>query len=243
MIDYSGTIKSETLNIYAKTISDDVFSNLSESDKWMLFPIDEGSKISADHLLEDDMSQKEFDKGISSVTHRQQAIKKKVSDFQKENRDIVFNTVIDQKDIRKKYTNMTDILGAIDQISASLIPKETPSFYTQTWDAMAGNSERETENVIIIFSDMIHDAGDLNFQSMGWDENLTNKLITDLKAKKKIPDLKDAKIFICGRTAKDNKTIDGIKNFWTKFFIEAHADLKVYDYDSGSAIRDYMMNR
>src|SRR5436190_3417250 len=175
---------------------------LSESDRWMLFPIDEGSKIRADHLLEDDMSQKGFDKGITSVTHRDEEIRKKVNEFETQNRDIVFNTVINQKDVRKQYTSMTDILGALDQISSSLIYDEPVSGFTQFWDAVAGNSEKETENIIIIFSDMIHESNELNFQRLAWDDNSTNKLIDDLKAKKKIPELKDAKVFVCGRTGR-----------------------------------------
>lgn len=243
MIDYSGTIKPETLNIYATTISDNVFMKLSEADRWMLFPIDEGSKIKADHLLEDDMSQKGFEKGVTSVTHRDEEIRKKVTEFETQSRDTVFNTVVNQKDVRKQYTNMTDILGALDQISSSLIYDEPVSGPTQFWDAVAGNAEIKTENIIIIFSDMIQESNDLNFQRVALDESSVNKLIEDLKAKKKIPELKDAKVFICGRTGKDNKMIDGVKNFWTKFFIEAHADLKIYDYDSGNAIRDYMQKR
>lgn len=240
MIDYSGTIKTETLNIYAKTIADNVFGNLAVSDKWMLIPVDEGSKIKPVHLLEDDLSKAGLTKNISSVTHRSEAIKEKLDEYKRPKRDSVFNTVVQQKDARKEYTNYTDILGALEQVSPNLEHSSTPSSFMQFWDSVTGASETQSENAIVIFSDMIHESSDLNFQHMNLDEKTIDKIIADLKAKNKIPDLTGTKIFVCGRTGKNNKMIDGIQNFWKKYFAEAHADLKVYDYDSSNAIANYM---
>lgn len=240
MIDYSGTIKPETLNIYATTIADNVFGNLSQSDKMILIPIDEASKIEASQLLYHDLNQQGFDKDIRTVTERENVIKERLDKYKRENRDAVFNTVIEQKERRKQYTKLTDILSAIEQAALKTEHFEPPSSFDQFLDSVSGTSEMKSENVILIFSDMIHESSDLNFLSLAFDEKLVNKTIADLKAQNRIPNLKGTKVFVCGRTGKTNAMIDGIHSFWKRYFAEAHADLKAYDYDSGKVISEYL---
>ena len=240
LIDYSGTIKPETLNIYAKTITDDVFGNLLQSDKMVLIPIDEGSKIKAVQLLYYDLNQQGFDKNVSSVSQRNQEIKQRLDDYKKENKDSTYNTVIEQKEKRKEFTNLTDILGAMEQVSSNMEHLETHSTLEQFWHSISGSSEMKSENVILIFSDMIHESSDLNFVHTKLDEKTIDKIITDLKSKNRIPDLTGTKVFVCGRTGKNNAMVDSIHAFWKKYFEESHADLKAYDFDSSKVISDYL---
>lgn len=242
LIDYSGTIKPETLDVYARAVVDDVMMNLGEYDKMVLMPIDEGSKIQAVQLISHDLSKEPFrkpeDNPLKAEDLKNERLKEKKMGF----RDADLSTVRQQKELRKQFTGLTDILGAIDQAASLKDANVTPSFGTGLSDWVNGVPEFVSENVIVIASDMIHESSDLNFQRLTMDENTINKIIGDLKSKNKIPDLSGTKIFICGRTGKDNKMVEGIQNFWKKYFAEAHAELKVYDYDSSKMISDFMQS-
>ena len=243
LIDYSGTIRPETLDIYARTLSNDVFMSLASADKMVLIPIDEGSRIKAVQLLYYDLSKQEFDKNIKSVTRHQDEIDRRLNEFKKQNQESIYKTVIQEKEKRKEFTNLTDILAALEQVSPNMEHLEQPSTPTHILHGLSGESEMTSENVIIIFSDMIHESNDLNFLRITLDEKTINKIISDLKASNRIPNLTGSKVFVCGSTAKTNAMIDSIQNFWKKYFEEAHADLKIYNYDSSKAISDYLRTK
>jgi hypothetical protein len=240
LVDYSGTIKPETLEIYANTFASDIFMNLGVSDKLVLIPIDEGSKIKAVQLLYYDLSKESFDKNVTTVTHRQDEINKHLNEFKMQKKDLVYNTLISEKEKRKEFTNLTDILSAMEQVPLNMEHTEKTSMLTELWGWLSGETETETENVIIVFSDMVQESGELNFLKTNLDDKNINKLITDLKSKNRIPNFADSKIFICGRTGKNNSMIDNIHSFWKKYFEESKADLRIYDYDSSKAIADYL---
>ncbi len=243
LIDYSGTIKPETLDIYAKTVVDRVIMNLGQFDKMVLIPIDEGSKMQAVQLISHDLSREKFTDPNDNMLQAQSLMDERLKKFKSDLREKDLSTVVQQKDARKQFTSFTDILGSLEQAALLRDKNEAPTYSKQFSDWNDGTIEFETENSIMILSDMIHESPDLNFARTTPDEKLMDKTIADLKAKGRIPDLTGTKIFVCGRTGKNNATIDAIHSFWKKYFEEAHAQLVIYDYDSGKYIGDYVAQK
>lgn len=242
MIDYSGTISHQTLNIYAQAIAKDIFLNLSRFDKMVLIPIDEGSKIKADKLLFFDLKDSSFDKNLRGFSHREQGIEKRLNDYKGRCVDSVYHEVIRCKEDRLKFTKYTDIVSALEQVSSLLETSKVPSLLSNVLNSCLGNDQFVSQNFIILFSDMIQESPALNFTHYVFDDKTISKTISRLKADNHLPDFSSCKVFVCGRTAPNNNMIDGISKFWTTYFKEAHAELVTYDYDSRRSISTALKN-
>lgn len=232
LIDYSGSLKEDVLVNYAKIISNDVYGNLKSKDKIVLLPIDEGAKIEAVKLFYDDLStHKEFSKQSDGLSHKQDSLKARVLRYVKTNMNTLNKLVIEQKEIRKKYTNKTDIVSAIEQASL-LLEKNTDI------------SKYNTTNVIIFFSDMLHESDKFNLRKI----NTSNKkvfddLIVQLQSENNIPNLKNCIIYVNGRTGANNKVVENTQYFWEQYFKNSNADLKAYDFDCSNNIIQCLQQR
>lgn len=231
-IDYSGSLKDEVLNNYAKIISQDVYGNLKSRDKIVLLPIDEGAKTNAVKLFDDDLStHKEFSKQNDGLSHKQDSIKTRVSAYLKTKLDSLKKIVIAQKLIRKKFTNETDIVSAIEQ-GALLIDKNTDA------------SKYNTINVFVFFSDMLHESSSFNLRTFNTaDQSGYDKLLQKLKEEKHIPELKNVVVFVNGRTGANNQVVEKTQYFWEQYFINSNAELKAYDFDCSNAIIQFIQTR
>lgn len=232
LIDYSGSLKDEVLKNYAKIISQDIYGNLKSRDKITLLPIDEGAKTNAVKLFYDDLStHKEFSKQTDGLSHKQDSIKKRVSAYLKTKLDSLKNIVIDQKRIRKKFTNETDIVSAIEQ-GALLIDKNTDA------------SKYNTVNIFIFFSDMLHESSSFNLRTFNTsDQSGYDKILQKLKDEKHIPELKNVVVFVNGRTGTNNQVVERTQYFWEQYFKNANAELKSYDFDCSNTIIQFIQTR
>jgi len=243
LIDYSGTIKPETLDIYAKTVVDNVFMNFGPYDKLTLMPIDEGSKIQAVQLISHDMSTEKFTDDKDNILQAPALEKERLDKYKREQREQDLDTVKREKENRKQFTNFSDILGSLEQ-AASLLDKNEPVPYSKQFSDWNDNTpEFVSENIIVILSDMIHESSELNFLRTVPDQKMIAKTIADLKANNRLPDFTGSKAFVCGRTGKNNAMIDGIHNFWVSYFKETHAQLVVYDYDCSKGVAHYISQK
>jgi hypothetical protein len=242
LIDYSGTISHQTLDIYAQAIARDVFLNLSRYDKMVLIPIDEGSKIKADKLLFFDLKDSSFEKNLHGFAHREQGIEKRLNDYKNRYVDSVYHEVSRCKEDRLQYTKYTDIASALEQVSYLLETSKAPSMLSNAINSCLGTDQIVSKNIIILFSDMIQESPALNFTRCAFDDTNISKMINRLKTENHLPDFSSCKVFVCGRTAPNNNMIDGINKFWTAYFKETHAQLVAYDYDSRRAIAAALKN-
>lgn len=241
LIDYSGSIAEETLNKYATIFSKGIFLSLGQYDKFVLMPIDEGAKTQPVYLVHIDLKTTKFDKPGDSVTHRQELINKRLIDFLTSKSDSLYSEIKTQKDLRKKFTNYTDILNALEQLSTKTEKNEEKSELGKLWDSISGNTNFRTENILIICSDMIHESHEFNFNKI---PTITKKELDDilkqLKNSNRIPNLEGVTVFINGRTGRDNHLIDNIKYFWENYFKEAKANLYCYEFDCHHSITEYI---
>jgi hypothetical protein len=91
---------------------------------------------------------------------------------------------------------------------------------------------------------MIQESSECNFAGPeGCSPELARITIDKLRAWNRIPDLHGCVVFVNGRTGKTNEQVESIKSFWTQYFKESGAELAAYDYDSGSQITSYLIQR
>lgn len=231
------------MDIYAKTVVDNVFMNFGPYDKLTLMPIDEGSKIQAVQLISHDMSTEKFTNEKDNMLQAEAMTKERLEKYKREQREKDLDTVKREKDNRKQFTNFSDILGSLEQAASLMDKNESVPYSKQFSDWNDNTPEFVSENIIVILSDMIHESSELNFFRTTPDEKMISKTMADLRANNRLPEFAGTKIFVCGRTGKNNAVIDGIHRFWASYFKETHGDLKVYDYDCSKAVASYISQK
>jgi len=102
----------------------------------------------------------------------------------------------------------------------------------------------EPTNIIVIFADMIQESNQCSFaRPEGCSAKEASRIIKDLRARNLIPDLRDCKVFVNGRTGKSNLQVENIRNFWIQYFKESQAELSAYEYDAGKQITSFLSHR
>jgi len=96
---------------------------------------------------------------------------------------------------------------------------------------------RRDRSILVMLSDMIEDSSEYNFEK----ENLTDRRIEEILAKEKarnrIPDLRDVKVYVVAAGAGGSKRFFAAQNFWLRYFKECGANLSKENY--GSALLDF----
>jgi lysophospholipase L1-like esterase len=111
--------------------------------------------------------------------------------------------------------------------------REVPS--TKIMDALqlaerVFKTHKRDKKILVLFSDMVEESEYYNFKR----ENLTQKrieqIISQEKAKGRLPDLSGVKVYVVGAAAGSyekmpSEKIFGLQNFWLRYFKECGADL------------------
>ena len=79
--------------------------------------------------------------------------------------------------------------------------------------------------VLILMSDMIEDYPPYAFDKMPWTPTTTPKLLSELDAKRAIPDLRGVCVYVSGVSAPTADLANNIGRFWEAYFRKAGADL------------------
>ncbi|MFI5251135.1 MAG: hypothetical protein ACHQQQ_01780 [Bacteroidota bacterium] len=244
LIDYSGSLSDETLQRYIHIISSDVLSNLNIKDRLIVLPIDEGAKTEAVKLVYEDFSEKKYSKTSDGFTHASDSTMKRFHDYLEQLKPQLMIQLDSQKVVRSKFTYFTDIMAALEQSEGLLETNEEDNFTTIFNRFITGRNKLVSENVIILFSDMIHESSEYNFNKPnGCDSKEASSIINNLVQNKRMPNLKGSKIFVDGRTGHSNRMVENIRSFWSKYFKESHADLIAYDFDIGNQIVSFLNNQ
>ncbi len=232
LIDYSGTLSNDVVQNYAKIISHDIYGNLKYRDKITIIPIDEGAKTNATKIFTDDLTtQKEFSKQSDGLTHKQDSIKSRVLKYIEPKMDSLYDTIMIQKELRRKFTNETDIISAIQQASLLLEKNSDINKYNSI-------------NVLIFFSDMLNESDEFNLRTLNAkNDTQLDDILVKQASENHIPDLKNCIVFVNGRTGASNKVVDNTQYFWTQYFKKSNAGLKAYDYDCSAAITQFIQAR
>lgn len=253
LIDNSKSISYELLEKYISLIQNIVLANMGCKDRITIQFIDECSVTKSERIFTVDFATMDFTNGADGKIHEDDSSKLRFIRILKDSiKPTLRNILLAKRKERQGCGNYTDILSAINT-SKTLITSEKS--YSSNLDQVKNNAEGKDNyeycNSLIILSDMVNEdvQGKYDFRKMGqMDDSDISKRISELQASKKIPDLKNVKVFVYGATstkesgALANKQIENIKSFWQQYFIYANADIQAYGYDSESEIKQSMVN-
>jgi hypothetical protein len=86
----------------------------------------------------------------------------------------------------------------------------------------------ELRRILVVFSDMIEDSDNYNFERINLTDAVIDEIIEKEKKADRIPDLGGVEIYIIGPQAKNYDKYNSIKKFWSKYFKESKANLVEY---------------
>jgi hypothetical protein len=234
-IDLSGSIDNKKFNEYAEILVHDIYLNLGANDQIRIFPLDYASRIKNDPIFYEDISDLDFSKSAKSVSHREAEIKDAVRKHTQQFKDSLISIILRSKTDRTNYAFETDIIGALEKVYREKIDHQNTSGWDSFDNYVSGEKEYFVENFVLLFSDMIHDGGGMNFNAM----NSTTKaddVLKGLADANRIPDMSDVKVYVSGITAKNNQSLDAIEHFWQTYFELSKAKLSCINYNCGSNI-------
>ena len=234
LIDYSSSLKPATLDIYAKSISEDIFTNLGGHDVLQVLPIDEGSKTHSSTIVYEDMSDHFKRDRKDGIVGAEKKIQKRADIWIASETPKIRAEILRQRDERKQFSNHTDLFSVLEQSASHFKHTEEEEAKAKAWRILNGGEPPvQWDNVIVIFSDMIHESQAYNFdKGSGPDEKQTGKILADLSSRKRLPDLKGVKVYVIGSTGRNTEQVENIQRFWAKYFKQTGADLLHYDYEA-----------
>lgn len=244
LIDYSGSLPEQTLRRYVEVISSEVYSRLGERDRLVVIPIDEGAKTEAVKLVYDDRVEHKFTFYTDGYAHAHDSLLLRLREYAQAKGPEIASILLRQKTLREKYTYLSDIFAALEQAAALEEQNDPDTFWAGIKRFVTGAKRIESTNVLLIFSDMIQESRECSFAAPdSCPPSKVGIILEKLQAENRIPDLHGWKVFVNGRTGKDNEQVENIQNFWAQYFKDAGASLLAYDYDCGPQITSYLMKR
>ena len=245
LIDFSGSLSEDTVERYIVIITNNILGNLDEKDRLVVLPIDEGAKREPVRIVFEDMSRQKFSHATDGLAHACERRVQRLHQYAAEAGPRIQAEVKRQKVLRKKYTNLTDILSAIEQ-TASLFREDATreTLLDRSLRFLSGRKDIISAHMLVLFSDMIQESEDYNFaRSWGPTKTETSRILAQLVERGRIPNLMGAKVFVNGRTGTSNRQIENIEHFWREYFRNTKADLLAYGFDSGNEITSYLSDR
>lgn len=244
LIDYSGSLSEQTLHRYVEIISSDILRRLGEKDRLVVLPIDEGAKTKAVKLVYDDRAERRFTYYTDGYAHAEDSLRLRLKQYADEKGPEIESELLRQKELRQKYTYLSDIFAALEQAAVLVERNESESFWQGLRRFIAGKKKLVSTNVIILFSDMIQESSECSFAgAKGCTPEQAREILDKLRAWNRVPDLHGCLVFVNGRTGSDNEQLENIQNFWAQYFKETGASLAAYDYDAGPQIASFLSQR
>lgn len=231
LIDYSGSVSAEDMQRYGNAVAKELLGNFRERDALAVYPVDEAAAFRDNRLATIDLSRQEFSRQSDGVTHKSDSVRARLLIYLGAMSDSVLAALAQGKEQRRSFARTTDILGAIERIATRLESSPTPSKWARFLSALSGEAVVETKNVLVICSDMINESPDANFSKAPPSTGDVDRIIAALKEKGRLPQLGGVAVFVVGRTGRSTQQVDAIKNFWTRYFHETGADVRMYDFD------------
>ena len=237
LLDYSRSLPLKTAGRFVGVIDSIILPQLDELDRLIVLPIDEAAKREPVQIVRIDMSLRQFSSSRDGFAHARDSVHKRLSMFLHDTSAGVAAELWHQRDARTAFANQTDLLSAFEQASQLLERKDSESLPRALYRFVLGKGKVDSENWIVVLSDMIQETSEVNFAGAnGISHERAVKLIEGLERSKKIADLAGATVFVSGRTGSTNRQVDAIEAFWREYFRHAGATLAAYDYDTGQDI-------
>jgi len=241
LIDYSASMSDEVVEGYMNVINNSVLANIGEYDRIVFLPIDAASKTRGAKIFYLDMSEQVFSLPTDGFVHSIDSTRKRILVYAATVGSRVSREIQRQRKLRRKFADLSDITGALEQ-AAQFVGRANELAPTMSLASFFNGHKRVvSENVIIIFSDMIQESSEFTFATpRGVSPSEAEKILDLLQSRNGIPDLSGCKIFVYGRTGRTNTQVENIENFWSQYFQTAHGDLRAYDYEPDNVIASYL---
>ncbi|MEW6419499.1 MAG: hypothetical protein AB1480_15525 [Nitrospirota bacterium] len=184
----------------------------------------------------------------SSISEPEIPIKKEFPEFVPTDKmgNRTDNPILVEKSLKEANKKLADEKARLEKISNDiLLVKEDIYRKILNTDIVSSlhvaekifKNYKRNHTILVIFSDMIEDSKEYNFEK----ENLTDKRIEDIikkeKLRNRIPDLQGVKIYVVAAGTKESNKFFAIQNFWLRYFKECGADLSKERY--GSALLNF----
>jgi len=238
LVDFSESIRPEMSETFIRVIRENVIAHLSQYDQLTILPIDEAAKKIPTKIVEEDISRIAFSKHTDGFTHASDSISKRLSSYLQQFSIEAEYRIREEKSRRMTLSSLTDILSAIQQARQIIEnPDQTESTWQQVKRFFSGKHRLQPENILIVFSDMIQESNQINFnlpknKPIGCSPEQISVVIDDLRSHQLLPDLQRCHVIVFGRTGYANAQIDNNEKFWMEYFQATNASLDSYGFDT-----------
>ncbi|PIQ09478.1 MAG: hypothetical protein COW71_06440 [Ignavibacteriales bacterium CG18_big_fil_WC_8_21_14_2_50_31_20] len=212
LMDFSGSIPSQTMEWYKSVIKLDIIQNLESNSRIVVLPVDYGSTTNSTELFYYDLTHKSFKNNYDSPILKEKKMKQRVQVFVK-NIQVEFDSVLhDVSKTRAKYSKGTDILGGLALAQRYSYPND--------------------KNIVLVFSDMINETEELNLDKL----NSNSSILKLLEKSPKVSGGFDIIVMTGEQPNIKIKEMKLLKDFWTKYFNESQLNLIAYETSSKSIL-------
>jgi hypothetical protein len=209
-IDFSSSIKNESQALYKRDIVDQIIPSLSDGDRILIAPINDKTLTDFHPLVEAVLPPKP-----------------------------VFNGWLDNsmKHTRLVNENQAEVVHLKDTVRSQVEDLFKGHFNSQYTDIFSSliiaqklfhNESRK--KVLVLMSDMIEDYPPYNFEKQPLIPAASQKILSELSEKGKIPDLSGVCVYVTGVSGSSAEMVENIGKFWKAYFDRTKADMDTSRY-------------
>ena len=203
-IDFSGSIQGPARAAYRRDLETGILPFLAAGDRIMIAPI--------------------HDKTLTGFRPLAEAALPPMPQFN----GFVDNTLKHAQHVKETERTIATTRQQLKADVAQTFSKPLASRYTDIFSSLAmaekyfdGDTRRK---VLVLMSDMIEDNPPYKFDAMRWRPGESDSLLTELAAKRLIPNLSGVCIYVSGASATSASVAGHIGRFWEGYFARAGAD-------------------
>ena len=140
----------------------------------------------------------------------------------------VDNTLKHAQEVKATERRIAEVRQQLVEDVARTFAKPLASRYTDIFSSLA-LAEKYLDGdprhkVLVLMSDMVEDNPPYKFDAMRWREGEADALLTELAAKRLIPNLSGVCVYVSGASARSAALAGQIGRFWEGYFTRAGAD-------------------
>jgi hypothetical protein len=204
-VDFSGSIQGAERASYRLELEREILPALQPGDRILIAPIHDrtltGFRALAEATLPETPQFNGWRDNRLDYNRRLRAAEKELSDTREQL----------TRDVKDAFSR--PYASAYTDIFSSLVMAEK---------IFSGDARRK---VLVLMSDMIEDNPPYKFDAMAWQPGTIERLLADLGAKHRLPDLTGVCVYVTGASAPNAQLLQDIARFWEAYFRRAHADL------------------
>jgi hypothetical protein len=204
-VDFTQSVPKEDFALYGQDLTNQIIPSLSMGDHLLIAPITDTTLTEFRPLVEVNLPEQPRFNGLLD------------------------NFLKYKKQSSEKETQAAQLKEKTREQVVKLFSRRLPSPETDIFSSallaqkLFHNAHRR--KVLVLMSDMIADYPPYRFEHMSWGPATTERLLTELEAKGRIPDLSGVCIYVSGASARSAELAENIQGFWFAYFQRAKANI------------------